>query len=173
MWFTDLICVKQAQFLRSMWDLSSSAKDRTCIPCIAWRVPKNWMARKVPSILTLMSKNNSLSSYPQNINIDIYTCTLIIHLISLRNNFQVNLSSFQSNTATANMRWFGQGSYCCPRKMIFYLIVSFFYTWKMGLIILALYIPHRNVAKINEIRVKSYKPDKLRENHHYSIGFFK
>lgn len=33
----------------------------------------------------------------------------------------------------------------------------------MGLIILALYIPHRNVAKINEIRVKSYKPDKLRE----------
>lgn len=39
----------------------------------------------------------------------------------------------------------------------------------MGLIILALYIPHRNVAKINEIRVKSYKPDKLRENHHWIL----
>ena len=116
MWFTDSICVKQAQLPWSMWDLSSSTKDRICIPCISWRVPKNWTTRKVPPMLTLMGKNNSLSSYPQNINIDIdiYTYTLITHLTSLRNNFQVNLLSFQSNTATTNMRWFGQGSYCCP-----------------------------------------------------------
>lgn len=88
----------------------------------------NWTTRKVPPMLTLMGKNNSLSSYPQNINIDvdIYTYTLITHLTSLRNNFQVNLSSFQSNAATTHMRWFGQGSDCCPRKMIFYLILSFF-----------------------------------------------
>lgn len=43
----------------------------------------------------------------------------------------------------------------------------------MGLIILALYIPQRNAAKINEICVKGYTLDKLRHHHHYSVGFKK
>lgn len=43
----------------------------------------------------------------------------------------------------------------------------------MGLIILALYIPQRNAAGINEGCVKSCKLYKLRDHHHDSTEFFK
>ena len=43
-----ILCGAQAWSLQGTWDLSSSARDRTLIPCIARRILNHWATREVP-----------------------------------------------------------------------------------------------------------------------------
>ena len=39
------------QLPRAKWDLNSSTKDRTCIPCIGRLILNHWTTREVPKII--------------------------------------------------------------------------------------------------------------------------
>ena len=43
-------CGTWGQLPRSMWDLSSPTRDRTCIPCIGRWIPDHWTTREFPWI---------------------------------------------------------------------------------------------------------------------------
>ena len=56
-------CGTQPLLLHGTWDLSSQARDQTCVPCIARQIINHWPTREVPcvkSIINLLQSSNWL-----------------------------------------------------------------------------------------------------------------